>query len=264
MLASVVAQLTTEQCLNQCQTDFPLIGGQVPRPAPCCNCCNSTSSETCHEIAEFLTCCSATQAFCGCLSSRAFCLGGIFNSTEQVNTFGTCYDPTDPGTGTCCYDPSPNFWRVCPQGGTCCISASQMGCCAADEECASTRADPEPICRKKGTNPSPSSSPSPREGSCQGCGTQSCCVDVVHGGLCFNPETHKCLTATPTGNVLCGLLDEACGSICFNPMTHKCVTSGNSPVLCGREYEACGTACYDPSMYKCCSDNRIAQLTENC
>eukprot|EP01119_Soliformovum_irregulare_P020770 TRINITY_DN6784_c0_g1_i1.p1 TRINITY_DN6784_c0_g1~~TRINITY_DN6784_c0_g1_i1.p1 ORF type:complete len:1090 (+),score=260.02 TRINITY_DN6784_c0_g1_i1:142-3270(+) len=106
---------------------------------------NSTSTSTstsdyvpCHPYGNFIfhTCCTMEQSFCGCLSSRAFCSGSAWNNSFAIeSSFGTCF-PAD--FGSCSYDPSSNFWIVCPTNYTGCVGERVPGgstCCSPGYSC---------------------------------------------------------------------------------------------------------------------------------
>src|SRR4051794_3428010 len=105
-----------EECTFSCAQNYTF---PTDRPTPCCGCCPSSQ---CHEIPELTTCCPSNHSFCGCLSYRAFCVGGIFGSNTTTSPFGTCYDPSHADTGSCYYNPGPNMWIVCPMDYSACPS----------------------------------------------------------------------------------------------------------------------------------------------
>jgi len=143
---SLVSAQTAQECTNQCARNFTL---PHDRPTPCCGCCSSAS---CHEIPEFTVCCQPNQAFCGCLSFRAFCSGTIYNSSAAQSAFGTCYNPSNPATATCSYAPDPNIWIVCPAGHSACPSHSFYSCCSPGTVCTTTELDSVPVCSSTATS----------------------------------------------------------------------------------------------------------------
>jgi hypothetical protein len=211
-------------CLSQC-----FLNHTLSWPENCCNCC--PANQQCFGNAIAPVCCKKQEElFCGCLSSRAFCEGKIFNSTESVAPFGTCYTPTQQKS-TCCYFPSPNSWMICPAETTCCGGVTDsITCCKANEECS-----PDQTGAAK-------------------------CVPKIPSFICgnqvYNPSTHHCING-----VLCGISDGVCkGNVCYNPRDatcypHECAGtlqgSDSNDVLCGSGLVPCGAICINPTNYFC-------------
>eukprot|EP01117_Protostelium_nocturnum_P018879 TRINITY_DN7998_c0_g1_i1.p1 TRINITY_DN7998_c0_g1~~TRINITY_DN7998_c0_g1_i1.p1 ORF type:complete len:228 (+),score=20.81 TRINITY_DN7998_c0_g1_i1:313-996(+) len=196
-----------EDCLEDCPTSN----------STCCNCCDGGS--TCNGDLIQRLCCPAGAAFCGCLSDRAFCSGYVYesNGMGSKSPFGTCFDPSDPKTSKCDYEPAPNLWIVCPLNFTSCKSRSFFSCCSPSEECTTTVSDDIPHCNSKIPN---SECP-------ESCGNQPCCDDQRLGLTCYNPHTHHCVKDVPSGlDTLCGIKDGACGHWCYDATAYACNNDG--------------------------------------
>lgn len=161
-----------EQCLSNCINHYPFV---YNRPSPCCGCCYNCSGQQCFEIDEKAFCCNKRQSFCGCLSSRASCLG-INNSflslivkkkelimvqiVMEVVLLEHVIVKVLEKLVVVCFNlfylflqnldnPSANSWILCPPNHTCCPSSNFYSCCDFDEECVSTSSSQSPICQKK-------------------------------------------------------------------------------------------------------------------
>jgi len=212
-----------QSCLDNCS---PVLPGGTFR-TDCCGCCsNLTSPYTCHQIAEFETCCNSSQAFCGCLNSRASCFNIPTQGQPNITShFGSCYNPT---AFSCNFNQNFNSWILCPGTSSACFSTSGNTaiCCDEDATCHVNSTTGNPFCMSSPNNPPPNQTQ-------VHCGRltclpgELCCNDIEYGALCYSNTTDQCIN----NQHLCSVNDSFCAN----------------------------TGCFDPSVYVCCQDSGLIQ-----
>ncbi|PRP88802.1 tyrosine-protein kinase Fer isoform b [Planoprotostelium fungivorum] len=235
ILCGVGAQdISREECLNRCSSDFSLNN----RTSPCCGCCGP--SDTCHESETYAVCCSTSQSFCGCNSPP--CNGLFYNLTNTgatiVESFGACYDPSLDNSANC-YDEPAHSWVVCPNEHTVCGAANDTySCCPPGTFCNSTSTDSSPKCTPNHIRSSFS----------------SLAVATPTNGTTNNP------------NCNCPTFLDCCNGPCYSRKDYTCwmVGSGDSATyqLCPNGTLLCGPDCYSPFIWAC-DDGHIYKLTNS-
>jgi len=227
-------------CLSSCAYDAS---------NPCCGCCDN-STQTCHQIPEFATCCDPGEAFCGCLSFRAFCQGIVWGGSS-ASPFGTCYPTANLPSYSCGYMPAPNAWILCSIDQPVPCFASSFAtpvCCGNDDTCTYNAA----------TNLNECIAPVV-------CGGQTClpgdgCCNTATP-VCYNTTDTDCTTIPTGGNFLCPKGDLSCpvaaGVGCYDPSTSECAqNAAGAYYICPSGNQVCNDGCYDPSVYACAADGQ--------
>jgi len=190
----------------------------------CCGCCDSSAGQTCHQIPEQATCCSAGESFCGCLSARASCIGNVWGESLTVNeAFGLCYNPAN--YGECLYVPTANVFELCSTfAPKACFSYAYSNampvCCGAQDTCGFDTVNYKNTCIPP---------PAPVTCGTATCYVQGdqCCEDKVSGYRCYDPTRYTCASNGLGGQSLCPSGTRACGNACYDPSLYCCSSSSN-------------------------------------
>ncbi|PRP84010.1 hypothetical protein PROFUN_08607 [Planoprotostelium fungivorum] len=174
-------------------------------------CCGTDSS--CYGTSNTISrrCCPTASAFCGCVSGRAYCNGGVWNSSYVAgyDAFGACYDPNQ---ADCAYNPNPNNWIVCPKTHEICRSSSSFSCCPPTHHCTTNEYTSSfPICQPKNADTIP----------CGQCGDQACCA-TPSGTSCYSPDSHVCTTDDLGNKQVCSKGFKSCGRDCYDDAVYGC------------------------------------------
>ena len=272
------AKLSETECLQNCY-NRTLYGF----PPGCCGCCPSGSYCAGNEIGP--VCCKSTQNFCGCISQRAYCEGSIYNSSQTVPPFGTCYTPS-ASQGVCCYYPSPNNWKICPANTTCCggviSGANSITCCTSSQTCSIDTSGVPSCVPKQTTYTCSGQTYDPNSYRCINGALCAKSNGVCKGNVCYDPNNAVCfpqpcagaLQGNPANDVLCGKGLVNCGGICIDPKNYFCQSNQvrqkpQQGVACGSTFctgnqQCCSSnqtgfpfaQCYDPNTSSCSRDPR--------